>query len=267
LILLRYSFRGVWQSRFLAMFRIAALFYPIGGAGFIYATHNLSFLTVFNVSPAAVSNFVQTTPRFFLYFCWVQGALAYILTAFVGPTLVSPDLVNGALPLYLGRPFSRKEYVLGKMSILVYLLSAITWVPGLVLWGIQASLSGWDWTVDNLWLAGSLFIGLMVWIIVLSLIALALSAWVKWKVAAGGLLLGVFFAGAGFGTAINAIMRTKNGSLINLTDVMYTIWTKLFRYEPDGGISVGAAWTVLAVVCLLSLWLLMRRVRAFEVIK
>jgi ABC-2 type transport system permease protein len=267
LILPRYSFQGVWQSRFLVMFRIAALFYPIGGAAFIYATHNLSFLTVFQVPTAAVSNLIQTTPRFFLYFCWVQGALAYILTAFVGPTLISPDLVNGALPLYLGRPFSRKEYVLGKMSVLMYLLSVITWVPGLVLWGIQASLSGWEWTVDNLWIAGSLFVGLVVWIVVLSLIALALSAWVKWKVAAAGLLLGVFFAGAGFGTAINAIMRTRNGSLINLTEVMYTIWTKLFRYEPESGISLGSCWIVLGLVCVACLWLLMRRVRAFEVIK
>ncbi len=124
-------------------------------------------------------------------------------------------------------------------------------------------------SVNNLWIAGSLFVGLMVWIIVLSLIALALSAWVKWKIAAGGLLLGVFFAGAGFGTAINAIMRTRNGSLINLTEVMYTIWTKLFRYEPESGISVwDRAWIVFGPsLCGLCLWLLMRRVRAFEVIK
>jgi ABC-2 type transport system permease protein len=267
MILPRYSFSGVWQSRFLAMFRIAALFYPVGCGAYIYASHNLSFLAAFQVPAAAAGNFLQVTPHVFLYYCWAQGFAAYILTAFVGPTLVSPDLVNGALPLYLGRPFSRKEYVLGKMSVLLYLLSAITWVPGLILWGIQASLAGWDWAVDNLWIAGALFVGLMVWIVVLSLIALALSAWVKWKIAAGGLLLGVFFGGTGFGTAINAIMRTSKGTLINLTEVIYTIWTKLFRYEPDSGVSAGSAWIVLGVVGVLCLWLLMRRVRAFEVIK
>ena len=57
---------------------------------------------------------------------------------------------------------------------------------------------------------------------VLSLIALAISAWVRWKIAAGGLILGVFFAGAGFGAAINAVMRTKNGSLIDIAQVMAT---------------------------------------------
>ena len=56
--------------------------------------------------------------------------LALFLAAFVGPGQVSPDLANNALSLYLARPFSRAEYVLGKMSVLVILLSLMTWVPG-----------------------------------------------------------------------------------------------------------------------------------------
>ena len=51
---------------------------------------------------------------------------------------MSPDLRNNGLPLYLSRPFSRTEYVLGKMSVLLILLSAITWVPGLLLFLFQA---------------------------------------------------------------------------------------------------------------------------------
>jgi ABC-2 type transport system permease protein len=132
---------------------------------------------------------------------------------------------------------------------------------------IQASLAGWEWTKANWWIAGSLFIGMMVWILVLSLLALALSAWIKWKIAAGGLVLGVFFAGAGFGTALNSVMRTTYGSLLNLTEVMFTIWSKLFSWPSDTGISVEASWICLAVVCAVCLWLLVRRVRAFEVVK
>jgi hypothetical protein len=55
--------------------------------------------------------------------------------------------------------------------------------------------------------------------------------------------------------------------LVNLTQVIYTVWQKLFRYEPDTGITVEASWICLGVVGALCLWLLMRRVRAFEVIK
>jgi ABC-2 type transport system permease protein len=137
----------------------------------------------------------------------------------------------------------------------------------LVLFTVQASLAGWEWTKANLWIAGSLFIGMVIWILVLSLLALALSAWIKWKIAAGGLVLGVFFAGAGFGTALNSVMRTKYGTLLNLTEVMYTVWSKLFGVTPDTGISVEAAWICLGVVCAICLWMLVRRVRAFEVVK
>jgi ABC-2 type transport system permease protein len=206
-------------------------------------------------------------PSLFLYFCWIQAGFTYLLTAFIGPSLVSPDLVNGAMPLYLCRPFSRTEYIAGKMSVLVFLLSLVTWVPGLILFVIQASLAGWEWTKANFWIAGSLFLGLMVWILMLSLLALALSAWIKWKIAAGGLVLGVFFAGAGFGTALNNVMRIKYGSLLNLTEVMFKIWATLFRWPEDTGISLEASWITVGLVCAICLWLLLRRVRAFEVVK
>ncbi len=232
--------------------------------GYIYLANNLSVLSSFGV-PAG--QFIKVEPSLFLYFCWVQAAFTYLLTAFIGPSLISPDLVNGSMPLYFCRPFSRTEYIAGKMSVLVLLLSMVTWVPGLILFVIQASLAGWEWTRANFWIAGSIFVGLMVWILMLSLVALALSAWIKWKIAAGGLVLGVFFVGAGFGTALNNVMRTNYGSLLNLTEVMFKIWAKLFRWPEDTGISLEAAWISVGLVCGVCLWLLVRRVRAFEVVK
>jgi ABC-2 type transport system permease protein len=266
LILPRYSFARLWQSKFLVMFFMACFFYPLGCVGYVYLANNLTILSSVGI-PAPLGQFLKVEPTLFLYFCWVQAAFTYLLTAFVGPSLVSPDLVNGAMPLYLCRPFSRAEYIAGKMSVLVFLLSLVTWVPGLILFAIQASLAGWEWTKANAWIAGSLLLGMIVWIIVLSLIALALSAWIKWKIAAGGLVLGVFFAGAGFGSALNSVMRTQYGTLPNLTQVMYIVWSKLFRQTPDTGISVQAAWTCLGVVCAICLWMLLRRVRPFEVVK
>ena len=168
-------------------------------------------------------------PEIFLTFCAFQVGLAYLLTAFIGPSLISPDVANNAMPLYFCRPFSRTEYVIGKMSVLLYLLSIITWIPGSdpVRASGQPGRMGLD--ARNLWIAGAVFVGPMIWIVMLSLIAMAISAWVKWKTAAGAAILGVFFVGAGFGAAINAVMRTKYGSLIDLSQVMRTIWDSLFR--------------------------------------
>jgi ABC-2 type transport system permease protein len=119
LVLRRYSFARLFQSKFLIMFLVACFFYPLGCAGFIYLAHNLSFLKTFNI-PAGRLFEIDST--FFLYFCNVQGIMASLLTTLVGPSLVSPDLANNALPLYFCRPFSRAEYVAGKMSVLMILL-------------------------------------------------------------------------------------------------------------------------------------------------
>ena len=112
------------------------------------------------------------------------------------------------LPLYFCRPFSRAEYVFGKASVLAILLSQITWIPGLssVRGAGEPRRIGVDW--DHLWIAGSLVLSSLIWIAILSLLAMALSAWVKWRIVAGALLLAVLFFGAGFAQAINAVMRT-----------------------------------------------------------
>ena len=65
----------------------------------------------------------------------------------------------------------------------------------------------------------------------LSLLALALSAWVKWKPVAGALLFGVFFVGAGFGAAVNGVLRTKWGHLLNISYLIGSVWVTLFE-EP-----------------------------------
>jgi ABC-2 type transport system permease protein len=197
----------------------------------------------------------------------VQGFLAFVLTAFTGPGLISPDLANGALPLYLCRPFSRAQYLIGKASVLVIVLSQITWVPGLILFAVQGSLAGAAWTWNHLWLAGSIVLGSLIWIAILSLLAMALSAWVKWRIVAGALLLAVLFFGAGFAQAINAVLRTESGHFINIVYLMKIVWTSLFRIESEGDISAGAAWIALLTCCAICLGLLVRKVRAYEVVK
>ncbi|UCD49045.1 MAG: hypothetical protein JSW27_16100 [Phycisphaerales bacterium] len=264
LILMRYSYARIFQSRFLVLFLALCTFYPIACAALIYLSHNSPALAMLKLQSDALP---AIDGEFFYVFCTVQGVLAFLLTAFVGPSLVSPDLANGGLALHLSRPFSRTEYVLGKMSVLFVLLSLVTWVPGLLLYMIQGSCAGWIWVRPNLWLAGSIMLGPVIWIVVLSLIALALSAWVKWRIAAGACVLGLFFVGAGFAEAINEILRTRNGSLINLGKVMQTIWGTLFDYSHNTDLSVTQAWIVLGVTCALCLRLLAKRIRGFEVIK
>ena len=229
----------------------------------IYLAHSASFLAKLGIP----SQLISIDNMFFFRFMSAQGVLAFLMTAFAGPGLISPDLANGALPLYFCRPFSRAEYVLGKSSVLGILLSQITWIPGVILFVMQASLAGRSWAVENLWIVGSLIIGSLIWIAILSLLAMALSAWVKWRVVAGALLLALMFFGAGFAEAINAVMRTSSGHFFNVAYLMATIWRTLFLVDTEPGVSVFQAGIAILTYCSVCLWLLMRKVRAYEVVR
>jgi ABC-2 type transport system permease protein len=263
LVLFRYSRRNLFRSKFLTGLFVVCFFYPLACVLMIYIVHNASFLQEIGVGKEVLS----IDNRFFFHFMGVQGAFAFLLTAFAGPGLISPDLANGALPLYFCRPFSRAEYVLGKSSVQAILLSQITWVPGLILFAIQGGLAGASWTWTNLWIAGSLMLASLLWIAMLSLLAMALSAWVKWRIVAGALLLGVMFFGAGFAQAINAVMRTQSGYFFDVAYLMGTVWNALFQVDVVHAIPVVQAWVALVGYCAICLGLLMRKVRAYEVIR
>lgn len=263
LVLFRYSRRSLFKSRFQTGLFVACFFWPLICLAMIYLANNVAFLQRLG----GVGQFIVIDNVFFFRFMTVQGVLAFLMTAFAGPGLISPDLANGALPLYFCRPFSRSEYALGKASVLAILLSEITWLPGLILFAVQGSLAGPRWTWDHLWIAASLVISSVIWIAVLSLLAMALSAWVKWRIVAGALLLALLFFGAGFAQAINAVMRTDAGHFVNVAYLMITLWNALFRVDTEHAIPVPEAIGAVSLYCTICLALLMKKVRAYEVVR
>ena len=279
LVIPRYAFEDLHRSRFLTVFFITSFIYPLICALFIYVQHNASSLNLLGVQNA--NRLISINATFFLNFLGWQSMMALFMAAFVGPGQVSPDLANNALALYLARPFSRVEYVLGKMTILIVLMSFMTWIPGLMLFFLQGYLEpGWTWMHDNSSLAVGLFFGSWVWLLILALMALALSAWVKWKPAAGALMFGVFFVAAGFGVAVNGVQRTKWGHLFNISALIGSVWVQLFGADPkvnNGGVffkipadeelPLWSCWASLAVLCVICLYMLARKIRGAEVIK
>ncbi|MGA2593281.1 MAG: ABC transporter permease subunit [Bryobacteraceae bacterium] len=276
LILPRYAFEEKRRSKFFTMFFLVTMLAPLIFALIIYAEHNLSALKLLR---AGQGDLIPINAQFFQNLLGWQSMMAFFLAAFVGPGLVSPDLANNALPLYLARPFSRAEYVFGKMSVLLILMSVMTWIPGLLLFVLQGSLEGGAWVAQNLYIARALFFGAWIWILLLSLLSLALSAWVKWKPLAGGLLFGVFFVAAGFAGAINAILRTQWGNLLNLSHLIGAVWASLFQqpmHRGNGAVffrvhgeetPIWCCWVALLAISAFCLYLLSRKIRGAEVVR
>jgi ABC-2 type transport system permease protein len=279
LVIPRYAFEDLNRSRFLTIFFLASFIYPLICALLIYVRHNASVLTLLGLG-AGGQGLITINVTFFMTLLGWQSMLALFLASFIGPGQVSPDLANDALSLYLARPFSRVEYVLGKMFVLLVLLSLMTWVPGLLVFGLQGYLEGGTWLVDNARIAAGIFFGAWIWILLLSLLALALSAWVKWKPAAGALMFGVFFVAAGFGATINGVQRTNWGHLFNISYLVGSVWVNLFEganATTDGAVFFRAlrgeqlpmwcSWAGLFGICGICLYMLARKVRGREIVK
>lgn len=263
-ILTRYSAKTIFQSRIVTGLFVICFFYPLLMAAALYLNHNASVLSLLKFKGDAL---LEINGKFFLVFMTVQSSLAYLMTAFIGPGLISPDLVNNGLPLYFCRPLSRTEYVVGRGAVLVMVLSLITWVPGLILYGIESSLSGLKWAADNLNYAWGMFLGSMLWIVFLSLLAMALSAWVRWRLVAGALLLGTMFVSSGFAAAINGILRTKAGFYLDPAVLVAAVYTNIFDINTRLDITTPGAVASLLVICSVCVWILFRKVRAFEVVR
>jgi len=283
LIIPRHAYRDVFRSKLFTAFFALSFVFPLGCAIAIYLHHNVNALAGLSVN---VRDLLPIDAVFFEFFVAWQGVTGFFLAMLVGPQQVSRDLTNNALPLYLCRPFSRSEYVVGKMSIIIILLSTITWAPGLILFLLQSYLEGWSWFSENIWIASAIFIGSLVWILLLALLSQAISAWVKWRMAARAALLGLFFIPTIFAAVVNEIFATHWGHIFDLRALIGNVWSGLFgtfvrevvehrevrngqlvavafRTEPP----LWASWFVLFLICALCLWLLSRKVKAYEVVK
>lgn len=68
----------------------------------------------------------------FHYFLSWELWFSMLLVLLVGPNLISQDLRYNALPLYFSRPLRRIDYFVGKLGVIVALLSAVIILPSLV---------------------------------------------------------------------------------------------------------------------------------------
>jgi len=283
LIIPRHAVRNVFRSKIFTGLFALSFVWPLVCAILIYLHHNAEALAILKVN---VLDVLPIDATFFQTFVTVQGWIGVFLAMLVGPQQVSRDLTNNALPLYLCRPFTRSEYVLGKMSIVILLLSTITWIPGLILFLLQSYLEGWAWFSENAALASAIFLGSLVWVLLLALLTQTISAWVKWSVAARAGLIALFFIPSVFATIVNQLLQTHWGNIISPGSLIYNVSAGLFgtfaRQVPqilerrNGRIisetlmtepPLWASWLMLFLICAFCLWLLSRKVRAYEVVK
>jgi ABC-2 type transport system permease protein len=265
LVLPRYAWQRLYQQRLVLFLTIVAFMWPLLCAGFIYLTNHAELLQGLDRD---FREFIQVDGRFFSVFMYVQAGFAVFLAALAGPGLVAPDLANNALPLYFSRPLTRWSYALARLTVIVGMLSVVTWIPGLFLFGLQVGLAGGWWFVANWTLGAGMVAGFLLWLLVLSLVAMASSAYVKWRVVAGAVSLAFFFILAGIAAMIDEVFRVKWGHVIDPAWSVNRVWCTLLSIEPpNDGPGAVISLLALATLVLLLVAVIERKLRPVEVVR
>ena len=268
-VLARYGLAEVWSSKITIGLFTLSLLPTIVFIILIYLANNpVARMLILHGNDARDLNI---NAMFFLVVLEIQCWAALVITAWIAPRLITFDLADNALPILLSHPISRFGYVLGKFAALFGSLSLVTWVPGLLLFVYQGYSSTQPWAAANLQIASGLFFGAILWIVLMSILGMALSSWVKWRAVATGIIIAAVFVPAGVGGIITAVLRTKWGFLLNMPFVMTQLWRRMLGAPEmvwhDESIPTAAIVTMLALVCALGMAMLNTRIRARDVVR
>ena len=264
MVLPRYAWRRLYEQRLVVLLTLAAFIWPLLCAGYVYLANRLELLQGFE---AELREVIAVNGEFVSGFMYVQGAVAVFLAALAGPGLLAPDLANNALPLYFSRPLTRWSYALARLLVIAGMLSIVTWVPGLLLFGLQVGLAGGAWFGTNWTLGAGMVAGFLLWVLVLSLVAMASSAWVKWRVVAGAVSLAVFFILAGVSEMIDAVFRVTWGHILDPAWAVNRVWCALLGVDAPAGPGAGASMLALTVFMLLLALVIERKLRPVEIVR
>ena len=263
MVLPRNAWRRLYQQRLVLLLTMLAYVWPLLCAGFIYLTNHAALLQ--GLEPE-FRQFIQVDGRFFSIFMYVQAGFAVFLAALAGPGLLAPDLANNALPLYFSRPLTRWSYALARLTVLVGMLSIITWIPGVLLFALQVGLAGGWWFQANWMLGAGMVAGFLLWLLVLSLVAMASSAYVKWRIVAAAVSLAFFFILSGVAEMIDSVFRVNWGHIIDPAWSVNQVWCALLGVEPPEGPGAGPSALALALLTLVLVVVIERKLRPVEIV-
>jgi ABC-2 type transport system permease protein len=264
MVLPHFAWQRLFQQRLVVGLIVISLIWPLLCAVFVYLSNNAD---LFKGLSGEFQRFIQVNGSFFLIYMNVQAVFAIFLAALTGPGLIAPDLANNGLPLYFSRPLVRTEYALARLTTLFGMLSFITWIPGLLLFAMQVAMADGSWFRENWRMSLAIFAGFAIWILLLSLVALASSAYARVRIVAGGIVLGFFFILNGASLMINGVFRAAWGSALSPTWATRRIWYAMLGLDPPNGPGVTQCLLALLVIMVLLVLVLGRKLRPVEIIR
>ena len=193
--------------------------------------------------------------------------LIALIAIFGGSGLISTDLKNNALSLYLSKPISWIDYLIGKFAVIGILIGCLTLVPGLLLFLEHVLLTDTPFLKENYWIPLSIVVYSVLITLSSSLLMLLFSSLTSNPRYAIIGFCAVWFGSHVIYEVLRAITRTSKMALISIWANYDILGTVLFAGSYS--YAVHWAWALLIQIALIALCLfvLHRRIRAVEIVK
>ena len=232
----------------------------------IYILAHAVIIYIVNQFPGSVLP-INIDSVFFRNFLFNASLFIALIAVFGGAGLIATDLKNNTLSLYLSKPISWIDYLIGKFAVMGILLGCLTLIPGLLLFLEHVLLTDTSFLKENYWMPFSIIAYSIIIILVSSLLMLVFSS-----LTSNSRYAIIGFCAVWFGTPViyeilKVITRTSKVALVSIWANYDILGTALFGDSPN--YAMHWIWALLTQIALIALCLfvLHRRIRAVEIVK
>ena len=185
-----------------------------------------------------------------------------LLSVFFGSDLISNDIQYKSFPLYFSRPLERKDYLIGKFSILLFYNLLFTLVPGILLYIFNFIFAG-DMSFNLVFVGGLLIVPVLTSLFIAS-VTLVISSMSSNSRYVKIIMILFFFTSPAVAEILRDVFRNSYFELLNFFGTIQQMGTFLLGGKPE--FSFPAWISVLEVVLIIlgSMLLLYRRIGKLE---
>lgn len=209
-------------------------------------------------------------------FLWMQGWVVAVMLALAGALLIGNDYASGGVVFYLSKGITSTDYLLGKFLATAVVILALTALPALALFVQYGLLEGWAYFAEQARVPVGILGYSLTMTVVLGLLVLATSVWLRKTVPMVLVWLGVLLFTRVLGRLlVDVVELSPRWRLLDLWNDLYlvgsrclgvsaTLWGRMPgrpAWQPDW----KEALVVLAVISALCCWYLRNRFQAAEI--
>lgn len=216
------------------------------------------------------NRFLEVNPAFFRTYLTGDFLLFMMVIIMVigGAGLIADDLKHNSLQLYFARPLHKKDYFLGKVFTIFFFLLFLTLVPGLIFIIFKLIFAGnFKFLAMYPWLPFSVVLYSFLLTLFFSLYTLLVSSLSKNRRYVSILLILIYIFSDVFFGIFYGIFHNPYFVLISVKGNLQQVGAALFKVKTSFDVPWLYSFLILLAICLLSGFVLKKKVRGVEVIQ